>query len=51
MNKGHVLVVSKRHFPEFTEVDQVSFSEVILTAQKVATALETLFLADGITIM
>ncbi|SES63121.1 Diadenosine tetraphosphate (Ap4A) hydrolase [Oceanobacillus limi] len=51
INKGHVLVVPKKHAPEFTDVDPKSLSQVILVAQKVAKALETLLKTDGITMM
>ena len=51
INKGHVLVVPKKHYPEFSEVDSESLSEVILASQKVAQALEELLQTDGITIM
>ncbi|RDW18124.1 HIT family protein [Oceanobacillus arenosus] len=51
INHGHVLVVPKKHCPEFTEVDQESLLEVIIVAQKVASALEKLLHTDGITIM
>lgn len=51
INKGHVLVIPKKHYPEFTDVDKESLSQVILIAQKIAEALERLLDTDGITIM
>ncbi|OIK09780.1 HIT family protein [Bacillus sp. MUM 13] len=51
INKGHVLIVPKTHYQEFSEVDSISLSEVILSAQKIAQSLEKLFNTDGITIM
>ncbi|MEM5018289.1 HIT domain-containing protein [Metabacillus indicus] len=51
INKGHVLVVPKKHYEEFSEVDEESLKQVILTAQKAARSLETLLNTDGITIM
>jgi histidine triad (HIT) family protein len=51
INKGHVLVVPKKHYQEFSEVDEKSLIEVILAAQKAAKAIETLLKTDGITIM
>ncbi|WP_419882160.1 HIT family protein [Peribacillus sp. B-H-3] len=51
INIGHVLIIPKIHYQEFSEVDSISLSEVILTAQKIAQSLESLFNTDGITIM
>lgn len=51
INKGHVLVVPKKHYQEFSEVDSKSLTEVILASQRVARSLETLLNTDGITIM
>lgn len=51
INKGHVLVVPKRHYQEFTDVDEESLTQVMLASQKMAKALEELFQPDGITIM
>lgn len=51
INKGHVLVVPKKHYQDFNEVDKKSLSEVIHTAQQVAISLDTLLNTDGITIM
>jgi histidine triad (HIT) family protein len=51
INIGHVLIIPKIHYQEFSEVDSISLSEVILTAQKIAQSLENLFNTDGITIM
>ncbi|MBD8069113.1 HIT family protein [Bacillus sp. PS06] len=51
INKGHVLIVPKRHYPEFSEVDSKSLTEVILVAQKIAQSLEKSLLTDGITVM
>ncbi|MBK5501729.1 HIT family protein [Peribacillus sp. TH14] len=51
INKGHVLVVPKTHYQEFSEVDGKSLNEVILISQKVAISLENLLNTDGITIM
>ncbi|TDL76130.1 HIT family protein [Peribacillus frigoritolerans] len=51
INKGHVLIVPKKHYQEFSEVDVESLNEIILIAQKVAISLETLLNTDGITIM
>lgn len=51
INKGHILVVPKKHYQEFSEVDKDSLTKVILTSQKVATALEKILNTDGITVM
>ncbi|WP_010095634.1 HIT family protein [Ornithinibacillus scapharcae] len=51
INKGHILVVPKIHFQEFSEVDKDSLSHIILASQKVATSLERILNTDGITIM
>ncbi|MGE7092214.1 HIT family protein [Lysinibacillus sp. NPDC048646] len=51
INKGHVLVVPKKHYQEFSDVDSQSLSEVILTAQKISILLEKLLITDGITSM
>ena len=51
INKGHVLVIPKKHYIEFTDVDQESLYNVIITAQKIANVIEKTFQADGITIM
>ncbi|MEB1808345.1 MAG: HIT family protein [Bacillaceae bacterium] len=51
INKGHILVVPKKHYQEFSEVEADCLTEVILAAQQVATALEKLLNIDGITIM
>ncbi|MDY0393970.1 HIT domain-containing protein [Virgibacillus halophilus] len=41
----------KKHYREFKEVDQETLSEIILTAQQIAIAVEKLLKTDGITIM
>ncbi|MFS0824652.1 HIT family protein [Bacillus sp. 1P02SD] len=51
INKGHILVVPKKHYQEFSEVDKDSLTQVILASQKVATPLEKILNTDGITIM
>lgn len=51
ITKGHVLVVSKKHYQEFSEVDKNSLSKIIHASQQVAIALEKLLNTDGITIM
>ncbi|THE11635.1 HIT family protein [Bacillus timonensis] len=51
INKGHILVVPKKHYQEFSEVDKDSLTQVILTSQQIATALENLLNTDGITIL
>lgn len=47
INKGHILVVPKTHYQEFSEVEENSLKEVILISQKVAISLEKLFNTDG----
>ncbi|RDW15124.1 HIT family protein [Oceanobacillus chungangensis] len=51
INKGHILVVPKKHYQEFNVVDNDSLTQIILTSQRVAIALENLLKTDGITIM
>ncbi|RHW43340.1 HIT family protein [Neobacillus notoginsengisoli] len=51
INKGHVLVVPKKHYPEFTQVDQDSLSKIIITAKRIAAQLQKVLNPDGITIM
>lgn len=51
INKGHVLVVSKKHYEEFVDVDAKTLQEVVHTAQKVTMVLEKILGTDGITIM
>lgn len=49
--KGHVLVVPKKHYQEFSDVDKKSLSKIMHASQKVAIALEQLLNTDGITVM
>ena len=51
INKGHILVVPKKHYQEFTEVDQNSLAEVMYAAQRISKILEKLLSTDGITVM
>ncbi|MBP2239523.1 diadenosine tetraphosphate (Ap4A) HIT family hydrolase [Cytobacillus eiseniae] len=51
INLGHILVIPKIHYQEFSEVDRKSLSEVILIAQKITQLLEKILHTDGITIM
>ena len=51
INKGHVLVVPKKHYPEFTDVDQESLSQIIIMSQRVAAQIQKVLNTDGITIM
>lgn len=51
INRGHILVVPKKHYQEFSEVDKDSLTRVILTTQQITTALEKLLDTDGITII
>lgn len=48
---GHVLVVPKQHYVEFTDVDPRILGRIITAAQKVARALETTLGTDGTTVM
>lgn len=49
--KGHILVVPKRHYIEFSDVDLKSLHKVIEVAQRIAVSLEELLGTDGITVM
>jgi len=51
INKGHVLVVPKKHYEEFSEVDSRSLAEVILLGQRIARILEKVLKPDGITVL
>ncbi|MFD1849923.1 HIT family protein [Oceanobacillus bengalensis] len=51
INKGHILVVPKKHDQEFNAVDQEALTAIIHTAQKIAIVLENVLKTDGITIM
>ncbi|GGE61118.1 diadenosine tetraphosphate (Ap4A) HIT family hydrolase [Priestia taiwanensis] len=51
INKGHVLVVPKKHYVEFSELDAITLQEVALASQKIGIALEKLLDADGVTFM
>lgn len=51
INQGHVLVVPKRHYQEFSEVDAESLTEIIHAAQKIARSLEQVFDTNGMTIL
>lgn len=51
INKGHILIVPKIHYPEFSNVDKESLSAVIHAGQKVTKALESILDTDGITIL
>ncbi|RLL48317.1 HIT family protein [Oceanobacillus piezotolerans] len=51
INKGHILVVPKKHYREFSEVDSESLTQVILSSQQIAIALEVVLKTDGISIM
>ncbi|MEC5423782.1 HIT family protein [Virgibacillus sp. C22-A2] len=51
INTGHVLVVPKKHYPEFRDVDTLSLHAIMEIAQKVTIALEDILDTDGITVM
>ncbi len=51
INKGHILVVPKIHFQEFSEVDIHILQEVIRIAQKMAVLIEEILHTDGITVL
>ena len=51
INKGHTLIVPKKHYTEFSDVDEKSLEEVMKAAQRVAGTIEGLFETDGITVM
>jgi len=51
INKGHILVVPKKHYQEFTEVDRNSLAEVMYAAQLISKILEKSLNTDGITVM
>lgn len=51
INKGHILIVPKKHYAEFTEVDSHCLTEIILIAQQMARIMAKLLHVDGITIM
>ncbi|GGA67902.1 HIT family protein [Ornithinibacillus halotolerans] len=51
ITNGHILVVPKKHYQEFSDVDQDSLAHVIHAAQRVAIALERLLETDGITVL
>ena len=51
INKGHLLVVPKKHYQEFREVDRESLIEVIIVAQRAARAHESILNTDGLTVM
>jgi histidine triad (HIT) family protein len=51
INRGHTLVVPKKHYQEFRDVDEKSLEEIIKAAQKVTRVLEKLLKTDGTTIM
>lgn len=51
ITKGHVLVVPKKHYQEFKDVDKNSLSNIIYASQQVAIALEKTLHTDGITVL
>ena len=51
INQGHILVVPKKHYQEFSEVDSESLAEVMISAQKMSRLLEKTFNTDGITVL
>lgn len=51
INKGHILIVPKTHYPEFRDVDENSLNEVINLAKKMTILLENLYPTDGITVL
>ena len=50
INQGHLLVVPKKHYQEFSDVDSESLAEVMMSAQKMSRLLEKTFHPDGITV-
>lgn len=51
INQGHILIVPKKHYREFSEVDPESLAEVMISAQKMSRLLEGTFKTDGITML
>ena len=49
MSLGHILVVPKKHYETFDELDQENLKELSLTLQKVAKAVKKI--ADGYTLL
>ena len=47
INKGDVLVVPKKHYPDFLDIPSDELSEVIKITQKVAGAVEKAVNSDG----
>ena len=48
-NRGHSLVIPKKHYETFDELDQENLKELSLTLQKVAKAVKKI--ADGYTLL
>ncbi|ALC90720.1 HIT family hydrolase [Bacillus sp. FJAT-18017] len=51
INRGHVLVVPKKHYSEFVEVDDESLTRIMSVSKHIAAGLQALLKTDGITIM
>ena len=51
VNNGHVLVATKQPYETILEVDDESAKALILTAKKLAQAVQDIFKPDGITLL
>ncbi|NLK75892.1 MAG: HIT family protein [Clostridiales bacterium] len=50
-NKGHVVILTKKHFADFFEMDEEFATKALLVAQKVAKALKMGLNCDGVNIL
>lgn len=48
LNKGHALVIPKKHFQDIYDIEEEDLKEVIALTRKVANALKKAVQADGI---
>ncbi|MEC1178652.1 HIT domain-containing protein [Metasolibacillus meyeri] len=51
INKGHILVIPKKHYKEFSDVEDEVLSEIMIIAKKLAIVVEKMLKTDGITFM
>ena len=48
-NEGHILILSKQHYHDVDDLDEITASEIMKTSIVLAKLLKALFRPDGIT--
>ena len=51
INRGHTLIVSKKHYRDISEITEDCLKDVVVVAKKIAGAMEIGLGADGINIL